>query len=120
GCFSSTSSGSTTMQPVIAPVLTVPIGSRWLIESRADLRGAIFQSGPNHTYQAQFFPTLEYGQVDFFAAKWLTITAGRFLTPFNMFNDGLAPIWINKFQDGPITYPIGTTRGYSDGFMLRG
>jgi hypothetical protein len=120
GFFSSTSSGSTTMQPVISPVLTVPIGSRWLIESRADLRGVVFPGGPNKTYQAQFFPTFEYGQVDFLATHWLTITAGRFLTPFNMFNERLGPIWIHKFQDVPIIFPIGTTQGYSDGVMLRG
>ena len=53
------SSASTTMQPVIAPVLTAPIGSRWLIESRADLRGFVFPSNGNGPYQALFFDTLE-------------------------------------------------------------
>jgi hypothetical protein len=59
GFLSSTSSASTTMQPVIAPVLTAPIGSRWLIESRADLRGFVFPSNGNGPYQALFFDTLE-------------------------------------------------------------
>lgn len=109
------------MQPVIAPVLTAPIGDRWLIEARADLRGFIApQNGNTGPYQAQFFDTFEYGQLDFLATDHLTITAGRFLTPFNIFNERLGPIWIHKFIDAPIIVPIGTTQGYSDGFMLRG
>jgi hypothetical protein len=121
GFYSATSQGSTTMQPVIAPVLAAPIGSRLLIESRADLRGFVFrQNGNSGPYQADFFPTLEYAQLDFFATRNLTITAGRFLTPFNIYNERLTPIWIHKFEDAPIIVPIGTTDGYSDGVMLRG
>lgn len=121
GFVSTTSQGATSMQPIIAPVLTAPIGDRWLIESRADLRGFIAeQNGTSGPYQAQFFPTLEYAQVDFLASDHLTITAGRFLTPFNIFNERLTPIWIHKFIDAPIIVPIGTTEGYSDGFMLKG
>jgi hypothetical protein len=121
GFYSATSQGTTTMQPVIAPVLTMPIGTRWLIESRADLRGFIFQqNGNSGPYQANFFETLEYAQVDFFATPHVTITAGRFLTPFNIYNERLSPIWIHKFEDAPIIDPIGITRGYSDGAMLRG
>jgi hypothetical protein len=120
GFLSSTTSGETTIEPTIAPVLTVPIGSRWLIESRAYFVEDIHPTNGNGPYEGQFFNTLEYGQVDFLATRWLTITAGRYLTPFNMYNERLAPIWIEKFQDAPIIYPIGTTQGYSDGGMLRG
>lgn len=121
GFISSTSQGSTAMQPIIAPVLAAPIGNRWLIESRADLRGFIApQNGNSGPYQAQFFDTLEYAQVDFLASAHVTITAGRFLTPFNVYNERLSPIWIHKFNDSPVIVPIGTTAGYSDGFMLRG
>ncbi|MGH9573817.1 MAG: hypothetical protein ACRD40_09840 [Candidatus Acidiferrales bacterium] len=120
GFLSATSQGTTTMQPVIAPVLTVPIGNRWLIESRADLRGFVFPQNGHGPYQAQFFDTLEYAQVDFLAANWLTISAGRFLTPFNMYSERLEPIWIQKFIDAPVIVPIGTTGGYSDGLMFRG
>jgi len=121
GFTTATSQGSTSIQPIIAPVLTAPIGDRWLIESRADLRGFIAPKfGNTGPYQGQFFDTLEYAQVDFLATDHLTITAGRFLTPFNIFNERLSPIWIHKFVDAPIIVPIGTTAGYSNGFMLRG
>lgn len=120
GFISATSKGTTTMQPVIAPVLSAPVGDRWLIESRADLRGFVFPQNGNGPYQAKFFDTLEYAQVDFLATNWLTVSAGRFLTPFNIYNERLGPIWIHKFMDAPIIVPIGTTQGYSNGVMLRG
>lgn len=121
GLLGSNEAGSNLFQPVIAPVLAIPIGDRWLIESRADLREVIFQPNSGNSYQTRFFPTLEYAQVDFNASSHLTIVAGRFLTPFNMYNERFSPIWIRNFQDAPIILPIGTrTTGYSDGLMLRG
>lgn len=120
GFFSSTQGGTNVVQPVLAPVLAFPIGDRWLIESRADLREVDFQQGPGGPYQAQFFDTLEYLQLDFNANSHLTITAGRFLTPFNIYNERISPIWISKLQDAPYVAAIGTGQGYSDGIMLRG
>lgn len=121
GVISTTDGGSTFVQPVIAPVIAVPVGDRWLFESRADLREVIYQPNGSGAYQHQFFDTLEYAQVDYNAASWLTIVAGRFLTPFNMYNERLTPVWIRNLQDAPIIFAIGTrTNGYSDGFMVRG
>jgi|SRR5579863_543146 len=121
GFLGATQGGSSLFQPVVAPVLTVPLGEKWLIESRADLRGVIFrEDGTTGPYQGQFFGTLEYLQVDYNANSHLTITAGRFLSPFGIFNERLSAIWISKFQDAPEIAAIGTGVGYSDGFMLRG
>lgn len=120
--LSTTEGGATAMQPVIAPVLAMPLGDRWLVESRVDLRGFVSRArGTSGPYQAQFFGTVEYLQVDYNAASQVTITAGRFLTPFGIFNERLSAVWINKFpQDAPLIGAIGTTGGYSDGFMARG
>jgi hypothetical protein len=121
GFLTATQGDRTFFQPVVAPVLVVPLGEHWLIESRADLRGFISrENGTTGPYQGQFFGTLEYLQLDYNANSHLTVTAGRFLTPFGIFNERISPIWINKFQDGPVIGPIGTAGGYSDGFMLRG
>jgi hypothetical protein len=121
GFFSATQGGSTFFQPVVAPVVVVPFGENWLIESRADLRGFISrEDGTTGPYQGQFFGTLEYLQLDYNANSHMTITAGRFLTPFGIFNERLSAIWINKFQDAPNIAAIGTAGGYSNGFMLRG
>jgi hypothetical protein len=120
GFFTSTSSGSTVIQPMIVPVLTVPIGSRWLIESRESFEEFIAPQGNGGPYHAQFFDTLEYAQVDFFATHWMTITAGRFLTPFDIYNERMTAPWLQKFQDTPIIFPIGTAQAFIDGGMLRG
>lgn len=120
--LSTTEGGTTAMQPVIAPVLAIPLGDRWLVESRIDLRGFVSRAnGTSGPYQAQFFSTVEYLQVDYNAASQVTITAGRFLTPFGIFNERLSAVWINKFpQNAPLIGAIGTAGGYSDGFMARG
>jgi hypothetical protein len=121
GFFGASAAGAQYYQPVLAPVLTVPLGKKWLIESRADLREFISrENGTSGPYQGKFFGTLEYLQLDYLANSHVTITAGRFLTPFGIFNERLSAIWIDKFQDPPVIAAIGTGRGYSDGFMLRG
>ena len=121
GFFDSKFGGVNFFQPVVAPVLTIPLGDKFLIESRADLRGFfIRQNGTSGPYQGQFFPTLEYLQLDYLANSHLTITVGRFLTPFGIYNERVSPIWIAKLQDAPFVAAIGHGIGYSDGFMLRG
>jgi hypothetical protein len=120
GFIRTTDSGFTFYQPVIAPVVAVPLGNHVLIESRADLRGLYLPNG-NGGYDGQFFPSLEYLQMDILLNSRVTLTAGKFLTPFNMYNERLTPIWIRNFQDVPIIFPIGTrTSGSSNGAMLRG
>ena len=121
GFLGSTQGGVNVFQPVLAPVIAVPFGERWLVETRADLREVISRkNGTTGPYQGQFFGTLEYLQLDFLVDSHLTITAGRFLTPFGIFNERLAPIWIDKFQDAPYVAAIGTGQGYSNGVMMRG
>lgn len=121
GFFGANHTGSPFFQPVIAPVLSLPLGDKWLIESRADLRGFVGrEDGTTGPYQGQFFDTLEYLQLDYNVNPHLTITAGRFLAPFGIFNERVSAIWINKLQDAPIVDAIGTGIGYDDGFMVRG
>lgn len=121
GFLGTNQGGANLFQPVIAPVLAAPLGDRWLLESRADLREVIVQPSGTGPYQTRFFPTLEYAQLDYNAASWLTIVVGRFLIPFNIYNERFSPIWIRDLADPPIIVPIGTrTNGYADGGMLRG
>jgi hypothetical protein len=121
GLFDAKQGGVNVLQPVLAPVLAIPLGERWLIESRADLRGVVArENGTSGPYQGQFFGTIEYLQLDYNLSSHLTVTGGRFLTPFGIFNERISAIWINKFQDAPFIAAIGTSGGYSDGFMVRG
>jgi hypothetical protein len=121
GEISTVQGGFTFHQPVIAPVLTLPLGNRVLIESRADLREFISQSGPGATYTHQFFSTLEYLQADIILNRQVTLVAGRYLTPFGIYTERISPIWVRNFQQAPIIFTIGTrSSGSSDGAMLRG
>jgi hypothetical protein len=121
GFLSSTNAGTTDIQPVIAPVAVVPLGSRFLIESRADIRGFFQPKDGTGPYQGQLFTSLQYLQLDYIATSRLTVTAGRFLTPFGTYNERLSPIWIDNFQNAPLISAIGTrTTGSSDGVMIRG
>jgi hypothetical protein len=49
------------------------------------------------------------------------MTVGRFLTPFNIYDERFTPFWIRDLQDVPMIFPIGTrTTGSNNGFMFRG
>ncbi len=113
--------GQTSLQPFITPVVLVPLGPKFLVEASAELQGYIAPSSPGGPYEGQFFGTLEYLQLDYVVNSRITIVAGRFLTPFNIYNDRFYPAWIHNVQDFPIIYGIGTqTSGSSNGGMIRG
>jgi hypothetical protein len=119
---STTAGGVTTFQPVISPVVLVPIGDRWLIESRGTFDEFVFrQDGTSGPYHAQTFSSIDYLQLDYIANSHVTVVLGEFLTPFNIYNERIAPIWIHNLADAPLISGIGTrTSGSSDGAMLRG
>jgi hypothetical protein len=51
----------------------------------------------------------------------MTVTLGRFLTPFNIYNERLYPVWIRDLQTDPLILPIGGgPSNASDGAMIRG
>jgi hypothetical protein len=120
---STTDRGNTFVQPIVSPVALVPLGSRFLVESRADLRGFLQGSptGSGGGVDGQFFASLEYLQLDTIVDSHMTLSVGRFLTPFNIYNERFNAVWIRNIQDVPLIFPIGTrTSGSSDGAMLRG
>lgn len=118
GAFSFVTGGQNLIDTQINPVLLVPLGDRWLIESRAEFEGQ-FQRPPNGgPYQGPVNKHVDYAQLDYIANPYVTITAGRFLTPFGIFNERLYPVWIRALQPDPLTLPINTAP--SDGAMLRG
>jgi hypothetical protein len=120
--LSSTNGGVTTFQPLIAPVVAIPLGERWLVESRATFDEFIFrENGTTGPYHALTFSSVDYLQLDYLVNSHLTITIGQFLTPFGIYNERLGPVWIHNLADAPLIASIGTrTSGSSDGGMLRG
>src|SRR5271157_4589626 len=121
GFIYSNNAGQTDMQPIINPILLFPIGNKVLVEADAQLQGFVARSSPGASYTWQTFSSIEYLQLDYIVNSRMTIVAGRFLTPFNIYAERLGPIWIHNFQDDPLIFPIGTrTSGSSDGGMVRG
>lgn len=122
GFLGNTQGGFTFFEPIIVPVVDVPIGDHILFEGRGSFLGFISRAnGTTGPYQAQYFDSADYLQLDITLNSQLTIVAGRFLTPFNMYNERLTPIWISDFINPPIIYSIGTrTTASSTGLMARG
>ncbi len=118
GTFSFVTAGQQQLDAQINPVLLLPLGDRWLVEGRAEFQGAFQRPEGGGPYGGPVSKNLDYLQADYIANKYVTVTMGRFLTPFGIFNERLYPIWIRSVQQDPLIFPIAT--GSSDGMMLRG
>ena len=118
GTFSFVTAGQQQLNAQINPLLLLPLGDRWLIESRAEFQG-VFQRPPGGgPYGGPVGKNLDYLEADYIANHYVTVTLGRFLTPFGIFNERLYPIWIRSLQQDPLILPLSPES--SDGMMLRG
>ena len=118
GMFSFVTGGHNVIDTQINPVLLVPLGDHWLIESRAEFEGEFQRPPDGGPYGGPVNKHVDYAQIDYIANPYLTVTAGRFLTPFGIFNERLYPVWIRSLQPDPLILPINTAS--SDGAMFRG
>lgn len=117
GFLTSVTAGQTVLDTQFNPVLLVPLGEHWLVESRGEFEGE-FQRQPDGSFGGPVNKHLDYLQADYVANPYLTVSVGRFLTPFGIFNERLYPMWIRALQPDPLILPIATAA--SDGTMLRG
>ena len=121
GFITSFEGGDPHLGPIFTGVILVPLGDRWLFESRGTFESDMVQLPGRSGFHGEVEKELEYAQVDFIANPYLTITAGRFLTPFGIYNERLYPIWIRNLQSDPLILPIGIgPSNASTGAMLRG
>ena len=110
--------GNTTLVSIVSPVVLVPIGEKWLIESRGAFEGDFTRGAPGAHFGGKVNKELEYFQLDYIANRYVTITAGRFLNPLGIYNERLYPVWIRNLQTDPLILPL--EGGSVDGLMLRG
>jgi hypothetical protein len=118
GYFNFITAGQNQIDEQINPVLLVPLGDRWLVEARMECEGAFQRPPGGGPYGGQVSKNLDYAQADYIANPYVTVTLGRFLTPFGIFNERLYPIWIRSLQQDPLILPLSAES--SDGMMLRG
>jgi len=113
--------GETHIHPLVTPVVLVPFGQRWLLEARGTFESDLAQVPGQSGFHGAVQKEEEYAQLDFIASPYLTVTVGRFLTPFGIFNERLYPVWIRNLASDPLILPIGIgPSNASTGAMLRG
>jgi len=113
--------GETHIHPLLTPVLLVPFGERWLFEARGTFESDLAQQPGVSGFHGVVQKEEEYAQLDFIASPYITVTVGRFLTPFGIFNERLYPVWIRNLASDPRILPIGIgPSNASTGAMIRG
>lgn len=117
GIAGGTESGQRTVSPTIAPIILAPIGERFLFEGEFELEGA-YQSRSGGSWTQEWEKAVEYAQLDWFVSPGITLVAGRFLTPFGIYNERLHSGWIRNLPDQPIVAAMELTS--STGAMVRG
>ena len=113
--------GDAHLAPIATPVVLVPVGERWLFEARANFETDMVQLPGRSGFHGQVEKQVDYAQIDFIANKYATVSVGRFLTPFGIYNERLYSVWIRNLQSDPLTLPIGIgPSNASTGVMVRG
>jgi hypothetical protein len=113
--------GQPNLEPLISPVGLIPIGQKWLIEGRGTFESDLVPDATGPGWKGSLEKEADYVQVDYIANKYVTVSVGRFLTPFGIFNERLYPVWIRNLQSDPLILPIATgPSGAGTGAMLRG
>jgi hypothetical protein len=122
GFITNFTDGQPDFHPIVTPLLLIPIGQRWVFETRATFETDLVQvPGESGYHGGPVDKEVEYVQLDFIANPYMTVTVGRFLTPFGIFNERLYPVWIRNLQSDPLILPIGLgPSNASTGAMVRG
>lgn len=113
--------GQPHLEPLISPVVLVPLGDRLLIESRDTFESDLSTPPGSRSFHGDVEKEVDYLQLDYIANPHVTITVGRYLTPFGIYNERLYPVWIRDLQGDPLILPLATgPSGAGTGAMARG
>jgi len=113
--------GTQNVHPLVAPVVLIPLGQNWLIEDRETFEINLAPVPGESGYKGSLQKEVDYLQLDYIANPYMTVTVGRYVTPFGIFNERLYPVWIRDLQTDPLILPISTgPSGAGTGAMVRG
>ena len=113
--------GTPHLHPLVSPVVLIPLGQNWLIESRDTFEIDLAPQPGEPDYKGYLQKEVDYLQLDYILNSHATVTVGRFLTPFGIYNERLYPVWIRDLQSDPLILPISTgPSGAGTGAMVRG
>src|SRR5712692_8327709 len=74
---------STQIGTVLTPLLLVPFGNKWLIETKFVLDGEYKRDANSMQWDQTLGKNFELIQLDYIATRYLTVVAGCFLTPIS-------------------------------------
>jgi hypothetical protein len=108
--------GETSLNKVFTPVVLVPFGEKWLVESRAAFEGEFEPKGG--TFVGPIEKPVDYLELDYLANKYLTVAVGRFLSPLGIYSERLYPLWVRNLETEP--YILSLEESSRNGAMFRG
>ena len=96
--FTDVEDSDSSFTAVVAPVILWELSDRLLFETEIEF-GLETEDGEGKTEVE-----LEYAHASYILNDYVTLGAGKFLTPFGIFGERLHPAWINKLPDGPLAF----------------
>ncbi|MEO6902299.1 MAG: hypothetical protein ABI315_04000 [Bacteroidia bacterium] len=78
----------------LSPILLWRISKRFFFETEVAIKPDISNTEVE----------LDYATLHYKLNKFFTLGAGKFLSPFGIFQERLHPMWINKFPDAPLGF----------------
>jgi hypothetical protein len=94
--YSKTQGVASTFATEVSPILL------WQLNERL-----LFQAETEFEMEEELATNVEYAHVSYLAADFVSFGAGKFLTPFGIFNQRLHPGWINKVPNSPLAFGHG-------------
>ena len=110
GMFEARNGSVSNFSATFNPIFLWELSPKLLFESRLEIEPS--GSGTNLE--------LEYAQLTYLLNDYITLGAGEFLTPSNVFVERFEALWINKLPDRPLAVYDGILPERSFGFQVRG
>lgn len=94
GGFESFKGEDSTFKSALAPIFLWRLNNKLLFEAEPEFELEGSETEVN----------LEYANLSYILNDYVTLKAGKFLTPFGIFSERLHAAWINKLPDAPLVF----------------